>query len=76
MAGTPSAVEVLRLDEGGELKGGFAKFCRRHNIHQEFTTADSAKLNGVAERHITIEESSGTAAQEQAKSFFVQNSVW
>ena len=29
----------------------------RHNICHEFTTADSAKFNGVAERHIAILES-------------------
>ena len=49
---TPSAVEVVRSDEGGEFKGDFPKLCRRHNIRQEFTTADSAKFDGVAERHI------------------------
>ena len=38
VAGNPSPVEVVRSDEGGEFKGGFAKLCRRHNIRQEFTT--------------------------------------
>ena len=42
VAETPSAVNVIRSDEGGELKGDFEKLCRRHNIRQEFTTADSA----------------------------------
>ncbi|CAM9894135.1 unnamed protein product, partial [Ascophyllum nodosum] len=37
VAGNPSAVEVVRLDEGGEFKGDFAKLCRRHNIRQEST---------------------------------------
>ena len=46
VAGNPSAVEVVRLDEGEEFKGEFAKLCRRHSIRQEFTTADSAKFNG------------------------------
>ena len=32
VAGIPSAVEVVRSDEGGKLIGDFAKLCRRHNI--------------------------------------------
>ena len=70
VAGIPSAVEVVRSDEGGEFRGDFAKLCRRHNIRQEFTTADSAKFNGVAERHIVRIESAGMAAQVQAKLLF------
>ena len=70
VVGTLSAVEVVRSDEGGEFKGDFAKLCRRHNIHQEFTTADSAKFNGVAERHIALIESAGMATQVQARSLF------
>ena len=71
VAGIPSAVEVVRSDEGGEFKGGLAKLCRRHNIRQEFTTADSVKFNGVAERHIAMIASVGMAAQVQAKSLFL-----
>ena len=71
VAGTPSAVEVVRSDEGGEFKGDFAKLCRRHSNRQEFTTAESAKLNGVAGRHIAmVESASSMAAQVQAKSLF------
>ena len=69
-AGTPSVVEVIRSDEGGEFNGDFAKLCRRQNIRQEFTTPDSAKFNRVAERHIAMVESAGIAAQMQAKSLF------
>ena len=66
-----SAVEVVRSDEGGEFKGDFAKLCKRHNIRQEFTTADSAEFNGLAERHIAMIESAGkAAAQVRAKSLF------
>ena len=54
----------------GEFKGGIAKLCRRHNIRQEFATADSAKFYGVAERYIAMVESAGMAAQVQAKSLF------
>ena len=70
VAGIPSPVEVIRFDEGGEFIVDFAKLCRRHNIRQEFPTADSAKFNGVAERHIAMIESAGMAAQVQAKSLF------
>ena len=71
MAETPSAVEVVRFDEGGEFKGDFTKLSWGHNIRQEVTTADSAKFNGVAERHIAMVESAGmAAARVQAKSLF------
>ena len=70
VTGNPSAVEVVRLDEGGELKGGFEKFCRRHNIRQTFTIAGSSKSSGVAGCHIAMVESAGRAAQVQAKSLF------
>ena len=53
-AGTPTAVEVVCSDEGGEFKGDFAKLCRRHNVRKEFTTTDSAKFNVVAESHIAM----------------------
>ena len=82
VAGIPSAVEVVRSDKGGEFKEDFAKLYRRHNIRQEFTTADSAKFNGVAELHIAMIESAGMAAQGQAKSLFrgfkipFGNSLW
>ena len=45
MAG-PSAIELVRSDEGGDSKGNFTKLCRRHSIRQEFTTDDSANFNG------------------------------
>ena len=70
VARIPSAVEVVRSDKGGELKEDFAKLYRRHNIRQEFTTADSAKFNGVAELHIAMTESAVMATQVQAKSLF------
>ena len=73
MAETPSAVEVVHSDEGGEFRGDFAKLCRRHNIRQEVTTVDSAKFNGVAERHIEIVESAGMSAQVQQSHFFVDS---
>ena len=70
VAGIPSAVEVRHSVKGGEFKEDFAKLCRRYNIRQEFTTADSAKFNGVAERHIAMVKSASMTAQVQAKSLF------
>ena len=70
VAGIPSAVEVVRSGEGEEFRGGFAKLCRRHNIRQEFTNADSTEFSGVAERHIAMIKPAGMAAQVQEKSGF------
>ena len=70
VAGNSSAAEVVRSDEGGKFKEYLAKLCRRHDIRQEFTTADSVKFNGLAVRHIAMVESAGMAAQVQAKSLF------
>ena len=70
VAGTLSAVKVVRSDEGGEFKGDFAKLCRRQNIRQEFTTANSAKFNGVAKSHNAMIESVDIDAQVQAKPLF------
>ena len=64
------AVEVVRLDEGGEFKGDFAKLCRRHNIRPEFTTTDSAKCNEVVKRPIVMPDLAGLAAQVRANSLF------
>ena len=65
--GTPSTVEIVRSDEGGEFsKGNFPKMCRDRNNRQEFTTADSPEFNGVAERRIAMVESAGLAAHLQA----------
>ena len=49
--GVPSKVVIFRSDGGGEFRGGkFGDLCRSRGIKQEFTTADSVQLNGVAER--------------------------
>ena len=68
VTGTPSAVGVVRLDEGREFKGDFTKIFRKLNIRQEFTTADGAKFNGVA-----MVKSAGMAAQDQTKPLFVDS---
>ena len=74
-AGTPSAVEVVRSDEGEELKGNFAKLCRGHNIRQEFTTVGSVKFYGVSEHHMVMVESAGLAAQVQVSHFSVGSKI-
>ena len=69
--GVPSPVEVVRTDDAAEFKGGaFADLCRERRIRQEFTTADSPQLNGVAERGIALIESAGKAAAIQAGIMF------
>ena len=78
VAGIPSAVEVVRSDEGEEFKEDFAKLCRRHNIRQEFTTANSTKFNKVAERHIAVKESTGLVwllKCKQHSRFFVDSKL-
>ena len=60
-------VEVVRSDGGGEFsKGAFGALCTTEKIRQEFTTADSPKYNGIAERQIAIIEATGLAARIQA----------
>ena len=48
---------LVRSDKEGEFKGDFAKLFGRRNSCQEFITAESAKFNGIAERHIAMVES-------------------
>ena len=70
MAETPLEEEEIRIDAVDGFRGDFAKLRRSHSIRQEFTTSDSAKFNGVAERHVAMVESAGIAAQVQARSPF------
>ena len=69
MEGTPPAVEAVRSDERDQFKGDLANLCMRHSICQEFTFADSANFNGVAEHHMMV-ESAGLATRVQ------EASVW
>ena len=58
---------MVRSDGGGEFsKDAFGALCTAEKIRQEFTTADSPRYNGVAERQITIREATGLAARFQA----------
>ena len=70
-SGTSSPVETVRTDDAAEFKSGyFADLRRERGIRQEFTTANSPQLNGVAERGIDMIESTGKAALIQAKCMF------
>ena len=61
--GVPCPVETVRTNDAAEVKGGaFTDLCQERDIRQEFTTADSPRLNGVAERRIAMVESAVKAA--------------
>ena len=66
--GTPSAVMCVRSDNGGECFGGeFGTLCRKRGIKQKFTSADSPKYNGVAERALALISDTALAARIQAQ---------
>ena len=66
--GTPSAVMCVRSDNGGEFSGGkFGTVCRKRGIKQEFTSADSPKYNGVAERALALISDTALAARIPAQ---------
>ena len=62
----------MRSDGGGEFcfDGDFGDLCRDRGIKQEFTTADSPEMNGIAERALGMIEASAMAARLQAKEIF------
>ena len=63
----PRMVEMVRSDGGGEfLKGAFGALCTTEKIRQEFTTDDSPRYDGVAERQITTIEVTSLATWIQA----------
>ena len=65
--GIPSEVVVAQSDNDGEFnQGEFGQFCRKINIKQEFTTADSPVYNGVAGQGLAMIESATLAARIQA----------
>ena len=69
--GVPSQVVIVRSDSGGEFRGGkLGDLCRSRGIKQEFTTADSPKFNGVAERGLGLIETAAIAGRIQALVFF------
>ena len=69
--GVPSKVVIVRSDGAGELRGGkFGSLCRSRGIKQEFTTADSPQLNGVAERALALIETAAMAGRIQTRELF------
>ena len=65
--GILSAVTTVRSDHGGEFFGGsFGKLCRKHDIKQEFTPADSSKYNDVAEGALALINDAALAGRIQA----------
>ena len=68
--GVPSQVVTVRSD-GGEFCGGkFGDLYRSRCIKQEFTTADSPQLNGVAERALGLIETAAMAGRIQTYELF------
>ena len=62
---------VVRSDNGGEFNlREFGQLCRKRNIRQDLTTADSPEYNGVAERGLALIESAAIAARTQASELF------
>ena len=69
--GTPSLVECVRSDNGGEFAGrAFRDLCDERGIRQEFTTPDTPKLNGVAERGLGLIQDAAAAAMFEAPRLF------
>ena len=65
--GTPSAVMIVRSDNGGEFFGGDSeKICLKRSIKQEFTPANSPKYNGVAKQSLALINGTALAARIQA----------
>ena len=61
--GTPSVVMAARPDNGrGVFEWDFRKLCRKCDIRQEFTPADSPKYNDVAERALALTNDTALAA--------------
>jgi len=80
--GTPSEVQTVRSDLGGEFSvhGPFGSLCRDRNIRQEFTTSSTPERNSVAERAIALAESAALAARLHAPELYpnmsIPNSKW
>ena len=58
---------AVGLDNRGQFFGGdFGKLCRKRGIKQEFTSADSTELNGVAKRELPLINDPAFATRIQA----------
>ena len=64
--GVPSTVVIVRTDRGGEFRGGeVVDLCRSRGIKEEFSTADSPKSNGLAERRLGLNDTAATEGRIQ-----------
>ena len=64
--------KIIRTDHAPQLKAGkFDEICRKLHIKREFISANTPKLNGVAERGLTLIEKVAKASAYQAKVSFV-----
>ena len=69
--GVPSQVVTVRSDGGGKFCGGeFGDLCRSRCIKQVFPTADSPKINGVAEHALGLVETAAMAGRILALELF------
>ena len=69
--GIPSVVQYVQSDDGGEFRGGeFKQVCLDYGIKQEFTTARTPQLNGVAERGLHLIQEAAMAATIEAPRLF------
>ena len=75
--GVPSKVVIVRSDGAGEFCGGkFGDLCRSQGVKQEFTTAGSPQVNGVAKRALGLIETAAMEDRIQLVSFFVDRNYW
>lgn len=64
---TPSTVECVRNDKGGEFAtGAFKDLCDERGIRQEIPTADTPKLNGVVEGGLGLVQEAARATWLEA----------
>ena len=47
---TRKSLKCIRIDNGGEYRGPFEKYCSDHGIQWEKIESDTPQYNGVAER--------------------------
>ena len=66
--GVPSKVVIVRSNGSGEFRAGnLGDLCSSRRMNPEFTTTDSAQINGVAERALAWIETAAMASRIQAQ---------
>ena len=69
--GVTCKVLNVRSAGGGEFRGGTCRdLCRSRGIKQEFTTAESPRFNGVAERALGLIDTAAMTGRVQARKRF------